>query len=423
VSQNTYSGDIFKYKFEVSLTAIFEKEDKPTKLDEYINEITVYNNYEQHVFPVLQVDMLLDADYYRKIQKNADTVKFMISIKRFKFSGSADEVGSFFDTIVNNVLLKGYDIDRKPLYRDKNEDNQKKFPMQVVAFVSKHVNLNKELINKIILNQDMKNTLLNLLNTAGVSSNVLFSPPDNTVKYEQIIIPPLNLTNTIEYLQTVYGIYNEGLDLFFDFKTYYILTKNKEKAISKKREWKNVYIELIDPTDLGMDLVGCFNDKKNERYLIKTLNNVNFLVSDTSLRELSGENIKFISSSKDKHSVTRFKDTRYGLSNDKPFGVSNDIKPKQKIYWNNYDNSYAENSFCSALARGLGRIQIPFSYLDLDIMTLNKKYYLYFSNEDFAHLSGNYQMVNMIYKLVKGKSVNLFDIHGVCLMEKLPKST
>lgn len=52
----------------------------------------------------------------------------------------------------------------------------------------------------------------------------------NNDKLESILIPPLNITQTIAYLQNSYGIYDSGVNIFFSPTATY-LTSNNYKTI------------------------------------------------------------------------------------------------------------------------------------------------------------------------------------------------
>lgn len=271
--------------------------------------------YEENVFPIIELELTLTRELYKKIQKYSNVIYFALDIRRYQVKETDEDssVENMYDYFIQNEVLKPFDIDRNPIFEKSNIDkeydqkeNTTNHIMRFSCFMKKHLDFNKELINNIVIENNIKNTMLYVLNS-NKANNILMDEPDNTKKYNQIILPGYNLTRSMEYLQEVYGIYENGIILYFDIKNGYILKKNNIiKKVQAKDDnfFKKTNIHLLEPTKNSSKYGMYFNEETNT-YIIRSLNTATFSFSDTSVRELGGEYIKFISSSHDNKYINR----------------------------------------------------------------------------------------------------------------------
>jgi len=422
-----------KYLYNIRLRAIFKDDEFPTRLEADINDLTVYNFYEENVFPIVQIELFIDREMFKKIQLNADTIKFSLSVLKYQSDDTIAENSlanpTIYQSFIDDKILIPYDIDRTilPLINksenDQEERNDKQFPLILNCFLEEHVLLNKHLLSYVTHKADIKSTILYALNKCK-AKNILFSEPDNNKLYEQILIPPLNLSNTIDYLQEVYGIYSSGLNLFFDMKYNYLINKDYKKnpPIPKGNinEFSKVLLMLMDTTENSLDDYGSFIDTENELYKIKLEDRSEFATQDTSIREIGGEAIKFLSRTKSNPNVQRIQDLRHNVSNDSTLKVTNSDIIKENIVWNNYDNPYIESSYKSEMSRRMLKLRVPWEDIDLDLFTLNKRYEITFPSSEMRSVyNGPYQLNSLVYKFNKGNKERDYRCFGVCMFDKL----
>jgi hypothetical protein len=422
-----YVNDLAKHRFDIGLYAIFKGEKQPIAIHDSINDMTVYNFYEENVFPVVQLELLLDWDMYTRIQMNADTVKLKLELKKTQMIDGNIEDENFYDSYVPNAILKPFDISRspvdKPVTSEDAPEASNNFYLKLDCFLEEHLNINKNLTSTVLKGTSIKNAILFFLNQGKVTKPVLMDDPENTQIYEQLLIPPLNVTNGLKYLNEVYGVYGSGMRVFFDMTTYYILSRDfkNHKAKTSVGEWGTVLIELVDSSDMSVDGSGILRDTKNKTYYMKLANSSQYIVADTSLREISGESVKFLSWTTSNINVSRLQNTSIGSTAQKEIGVLNATKPKQRIMWNKYSNPLAESEYKANMSRTMSRLRIPFSEIDLSVFTMNKRYEINFTNMQYKHLAGTYQMSSLIYKFSKGDTGRLYAVHGIADFERLAK--
>lgn len=98
--------------------------------------------------------------------------------------------------------------------------------------------------SKVIMNCVLKKATLTqatnmLLSNAGVN-NVLMANLDNTEEYEELIVLPLPLLESIIYLKNFYGFHKEDTTVFMDLDTTYIIRKDGGCTAFRDRETTNV---------------------------------------------------------------------------------------------------------------------------------------------------------------------------------------
>jgi hypothetical protein len=436
-----FNINLKRSNYELILKAIINGRESPIALQDFIIDFTVYNLYKENVFPVYQIELILRRDIFRLIQDNADNVLFLLSLRRYEESIQDYKLKSRpYDTIFSNEILKPYDISREttPLLPEEVSDimiddepsvqrNDPNFRLVVNAFQQRHLDMNKEIISVVLNNCTVKDCILYLLNRGGARS-VLFSEPDNTKVYEQIMIPGLNMTKSIEYLQQVYGIYNTGLLLFFDYKFSYLLRKDSLKnpvtatgGESNSNSWGKVFIELVEQSRSQPDSHGSYLDEENERVYIKMIDNTTSVASDTSTREIGGEIAKFMSRSKENRNIQRVQDLRMNITNSSN-DITNSKKIKEAVFWNRYDNPYIEKEYRSSMFRNQLKLSVPWVDIDLDLITPNRRYDIFFDNNEFKDIyNGAYHLVSTIYKFNKDRQVKNYRVYGFSTFEKLHK--
>ena len=434
----TIKGKIQKYKYD--LTLILNANSSPIHLEDSVRDITIYNLYEENVFPIIQINLVLNRENFRILQDFAESAKLFLSMNRYALEGtsegttikySKDEAAP--ESYLKNEVLIPFDINRTALPLsdgdpEGNTDKTANLMLTINTFLEKHLNLNRTPICNVIIGHPIKDVILYTLNQGG-ASNVLMNEPQNTKVYEQFLLPGLNMTNTLEYLQEVYGIYENGMDLFFDIKYSYILRKDGNWLTivpkgGKPNNYKRVYIEINDQKMINPDMEGSFDDEINSRFHITVRDETEFIVMDSSIREINGENIKFFSRSLQNRNIQRALNLQLGVANkgDQAKPVTNTNKPKEILKFNNYDNAFAESEYKSIMSQKLLQLKIPWNNIDLDVLTLNRRYEIVFNNIEYKlAYNGTYKLNSTIYKIAKGKTDNLFDIMGVSVFNKLHK--
>lgn len=420
--------------YEVSIEGILPNENTPLIFQRYIQDVSVYSYYSTCVFPIIELNLMLPRYYYTKIQENANEILFLMNIKRFKVSSMQDKNASLlFTNFLTNEILKPYDIPRTsipPVSKNvtiKNNDindesNNETFPMKISCFLKRHLDYNKQPNFAVFNNIQIDDIFMYLLNNNNVNNNVLIQPSDNEKFIEQVIIPPLSMTRSFQYLQEVYGCYKYGMQIFFDLKYNYILGKNKVKNTPIPKgirydKYNTIYIQFIksDQPNTGSKI-----DK--EHNVIKLLipdNNSSFIVNDATSREIGGEVVKFMSRTNVNNSIGRSYKIMYGIDDDNL--VTNSDLPKELVLWNNYSNQFLEYEYKANLSRDQLINTVTWVDIDLDLLMPHKNFQIEYETEEYAKYNGTYQLISNVFKFVKNGTESKFRVIGNSNFTKVNK--
>jgi hypothetical protein len=101
--------------------------------------------------------------------------------------------------------------------------------------------------NVILKNATVTDAIAYLASSAGLR-NILMSPPDNTEKYDILLIPPLSILKAFLYIDIYYGLYKTGSMIYFGLDRTYII-KYTGGATAYELEEKPTLVITIPRTD------------------------------------------------------------------------------------------------------------------------------------------------------------------------------
>jgi hypothetical protein len=232
-----------KEKFLVEATAFNTVSGESRDMSEHIQNINVKKDFVDASLPLVVVNIMTTQEYRDFMRDNDISLRLKVSKYSNVNEENEQDVESItIEDIVFDSIIKPY---QKPFLstssktEEDNEDinNQgdsvKVFPYQLVGIPESLVQKNKTVVNQIYSNAKIDEVLVNILST--VEKNKIFmDPSDNVDREENLIIPPMNIIPAIKYIQEVYGIYNSGISIFFDFDATYIT-----KLFANSREYQN----------------------------------------------------------------------------------------------------------------------------------------------------------------------------------------
>ena len=131
-------------------------------------------------------------------------------------------------------------------YRDttNSQMNQMEQATNKVSFhLSKAeiINGTKVNINKLLMKVNIADCMSYLFTEAKIN-NLVMAPPDNNNKYDYILLPPLSMLKSLQFLDTYYGIYKASTIIYFGIEYTYIIPYNGLCKAYASGEVQNVNI-------------------------------------------------------------------------------------------------------------------------------------------------------------------------------------
>lgn len=261
------------YTFEKFLITVKDKNgslvEKKDLKEIHIRNVFIEKDYDADYLPIFMVSLAISESLYKKIRKNQDYTTFNIILKSGTvdgdnnisklsncISGTFDIVGTDDTPLVNEQEIKKLEATYDGGDSMADVANEYTFVLVQRSTMKK----TRKIINKVITSANMTDTVSYLLTTAGIS-NVLMSRMDNHSSYSEIILLPIPLTSQLSYLDSVFGFYKEGSQIFFDFDRAYIIRNSHKCTAYERNEIKKVTICVYNTSSGKNAVKGSYIDK------------------------------------------------------------------------------------------------------------------------------------------------------------------
>lgn len=397
-----------KYTYKIEMYLSYSNGDSED-VSNLLKSITVNNNYEKYVFPIITANFSLTSEMFIRIQNN-DNLKLTMNIVRYvDISINNEGISMPFDYYLKDIVMIPINKNRSPIDVDTfNTEVVTSVPnisIDLALMLEDNLKINKFVASGIYRDCTMEDIITFLLN--DISNKLVFQKPDNQYTLDQVILIPNNIIMNIRYINDVYGIYNSGMNLFFGMKNYYLISKlNNIDTPYIGNNYKDVVLNILDNSDDPSGIIGQGSYKDNESlsYNVKSSTNTIFVNNNNfSMNEVYGNKDVILSNNVD------------GI-NMREYNIDN-TREKKKIFYNRYDNHFKENEFLNTITNST-LINYTFKDIDLDCVDCNKIYKLVFSNHQYKHLEGKYQIIKNQY-IFNVDSKGNANVDGNILLRKI----
>ena len=415
---------IKQFFYQTQCSILFPKK----KVDLFLNNIGSigcdYNfNQNKFIFPIMHLKIYLDHLSARELRENFDNISFYIKVYSYSrfFSNEVDNI----KLPSNNVSLSNSDLifegNFKPYnndtnyYQDNNkatggmltktedsEDNNDTEEIELFLFNSDCIKQNNTIINAILERCFIKDVLGYILTETNIKS-ALISTPDNIHYYneeEDIILPSSNVKKSLYSLQNVYGIYQKGFTMFFDFNMFYLLDNDLTKTTPQLlNDYELVYIRICNNEEVVSIKEGCYTDRKNGCYIISSVDTAEISDDERLNGAVYGNNFSIMNKTKIKDSVEYNEKTgKFEFSNSyNNYDISSKTdNSKNIILFDNNDNIFNESTLIEDLNNSV-QITMSFSNIDLRILKPNKKFVFQFAEVTKQKYNGIYKIMSTTY--------------------------
>jgi len=404
------------YKYTVdSMDILFPEEAEPTKISpNFITGIFLEHDFDNDYFPVFKLSVAIEPKIYFKILSNKLKIRFRLRMQKFAYDGNKEF--QFKKDMVNTIFCVYID-ENTPYFDEKTYIESKKVERTGLTprdlsnvysfylFKESDLDNSKKIINNVITNSNLTDTITYLLSTCGMK-NVLMTPLDNKNVYKEILLPPLTLLNNLLYLNEQYGFYNKGALIFFDLLMMYIIDCNSKCTAFVKEEYVRTIFNIKESNDPNSFTTGSFvMEKEKENHVNVLSNNVNIYSGSVVADQLMGNNFIII-------------DPKQGsVQNIKPETVQRGVGTYQVLV-NNYANEYSNNDAKTRKIENNTIINLSISDFNIDAITPNKEFVFIFDNTKInSSYSGSYRLTKRILQFKSEGSE--FIMSGLCEFKKI----
>jgi hypothetical protein len=363
-----------------------EKNDESIPLSDYIISMDLIEMYDKADICSCNLTLGISSSIYRSFQDDYRNTRIILSIDRY-------------ESIDRNT-------DRKPvsIWKDKpfiivgipkaapSEDASGKEPTNTstsdsitrvtFALVDEDgFNSNRNLFNFIAKDATVGDVLQYLISKSSRNKRICVGKPSNTQKYEQILIPPMNFQDAIEYLDTNYGIYKNGA-IYFTSVDALTICDRVEKVKSQEDPVTDITIVFQNGSTSGPQS-GMFKSTAidKDQATIYTVSRPVIAIKDVTLKEIFGEKI-----------TLNFKNSQ----NDIPGGggVKSDFKPKEKYFWSGINREDLGSAVAMEINEVVEAITIDVDNSDMNLFDIAKNIKIKFDYDVNRDYTGEYRLLN-----------------------------
>lgn len=378
------TNEIQKWFYTVNEILIRSGDDEMIIPSERITHMSLKCLYESNMFPVFSITVVLESSKYFTILKNKKKSTFKLNVsKSFRYNGNEED--SLFRNFINQsfaLILDDDDVDsnstskrleassdyNEMIKKDNNDlyytDNEVTFYLFPISAIDNA----KTTVNAILKNATLQDAVAYILSQAKFN-NVLMTPFDNKDKKEIIVIPPMQASKALQFLDTYYGFYKSGAMYFCDFDYFYILKYNYDSQTTAKNE--NIDVNIIIPdleADKLGDLCGTLQSSNNTYQIISSATSISIRNNSVSTNAIYGTDVMTIDnySGDIKNSNVKV-ETASGTSN-------------KSIIENKTENEWITEIHASQIESQSTVVTITLVDIDISILKPNKRFKIIFED-------------------------------------------
>lgn len=423
-----------KYRYQVSeFTVIVPASEKSASMTyalpkERIVSIGIFHDYEGMAFPVLKITTVLEANMYRIIMKNKDSVKFKIRIQKYYTDASGknpslmrDSINDQFDLIMNDdyadtdsvLRAEGTKMNLDTKNTEKSLDNDDLFAIDntidFFLFKSETIMKTKTDANNVLQNASVSDAVGYIISKTKLK-NFLVSPIKNKTIHKELFIPPGKASNALCFIDSYYGLYPTGSIIYFDFNRAYILEFTDKCTAYEPNENKEITI-LMPVRSSEHDIVMC-----SLRRSVK--DKIDYVVGNPQTFSPSNESVSYDITNGT--SATVIDNTKGSVESVTPNKVKtkNNSSTNKTIFENKTENPYISQTYNAQMNSIALVLNIDLGDFDMDIIAPNKKVNIIFEDSSLSiKYKGSYKIAKATHEFTKNG--NDFQISTKLVLKKM----
>lgn len=360
----------------------------------FISSLGLEKDFDNDAFPVLQLQFSMSDSVYYKIIENKQNVQFKLRVMKYIYDEN-NKIRSkkqlINDVFISFIEEEAPQVDKK-LKENVSDESLLVANKSLQVFLFKQHDLvnTKNYINGVFHDVTLTDMITYILSTSGIKK-VLLAPFHNLKTYDEIIIPPMTLLDSIDYLENVYdGFYNNGSVKFFDYDCMYFIDKGRRNNVFRNNEHTQTIISILDPTNMESMSSGCSLDDTNRRTYINVPPSA-FTSSGVSIinEHINANNAIIISP------------TTGDITTIEP-PVREITGKVYKLLIDRYSNKRAISKYNMLSSENDGIINIGVNGIDVASFTPNKEFKIIFENQAINKtLGGDYRISKAIFMFSK----------------------
>lgn len=200
--------------------------------------ISFMNNYDNATFPIVRFRIYADLIKIQTICEHPDELELSAvlqgGIYRMNDDSSTPTLVIPSDAInisgsgyieAKNIISSTYDqyTDGTPKSTDLNDNI--KSPLELFCYPKQTIHAMRARVHSIYRDMSIQTVIENIFKSCEIH-NTQIDPIINPIRYDQVLIPNMTITESFSYIDQMYGLYSKGGMLYGDLNTIYLLNSS-----------------------------------------------------------------------------------------------------------------------------------------------------------------------------------------------------
>lgn len=420
------SSDKYSTLYKINLTIQTNNKTESIKISSSdIISIMIVNNYDSSTFPIIRIRLYSDLSVMEYLTEYPDQIYIVLdlygNIYRMNDDTSKSPVPVSSSTNMS-LTMKGY-IENKNtptsmmdqyehgIKKSDNLNTSKKVPIELYCYNDELIHFMRKKSPSIFKNMSIASVIESIFRNQGIV-NFSMDPLQNQEKYNQILIPNLNINETLAYFDSRYCLYPKGAQVYGDIDKLYIC----DSTVDNGTKALPIY---VDSYKSGSDMGGMI--KQNSKYQMST-NAINVsVVSETDIEKvLNSENVSSINVntlSVDSVSMVKlFPDTEKDSASritsttdrNKYMKIIRDKKINTPDILYKSMNNHLADMFNARISERITRVDVSGVGFDIGKLKINTRYNLIFESPIRGMSINQFYRATSVSHVISNMSSDLF---------------
>ena len=353
-------------------------EETITVSDSEIVSIALIHNYDTMTYPIIRVRLYSDISVMQTLCEAPNDIEVRGSLSGMIYKMNDEKKSPVPVSYAKEISfkLKGY-IENKNIPTSKFDqfefgikkttdmNTNTKVPIEVYCYNDNLIHLMKQKAPSIYKSMSLTSIISDILGRNSIY-NYQIDPLSNQNRYNQVLIPNLNILQTLGFFDKNYGMYRKGAMVYGDLDKLYICNTDVVNGIAPLP----IYVENTKSnSDMsGMKLI-------NKKYQMTTMAGFVSVKTETDIeRVLNGRylaDINLTTMNANTEELTDLYVTTSGYAKLKNIEVP-DILHKSK-------NEYVASSYVARLNESITEVDLSANGFDIARMDVTARYNLVFA--------------------------------------------
>ena len=262
-----------------------------------IVSISIINNYDTMTYPIIRIRINTDLELIQNVMEYPDEIEMLGNLNGAIYNVNTEEQSgpqmvSGATSINFNMKVyvenKNMPTSKMDQYRDGKKitsdlNQTPKFPLEMYGYHSSMIYYMNRKTGSIYKNMSLESIIEQMLSRGNIQ-NYHIDPLNQQTRFDQVIIPNLNMMQSFAFFDTYYGLYNKGAQIYGDIDQLYIVNTDSNIA-------NNIIPIRIDKAGSNSNMVG-LHKYDNDTYEMHILFDNMTVTSESDIeRLLQSDNI------------------------------------------------------------------------------------------------------------------------------------